>query len=83
MIADRFPLVVQYDVGDIGVLRFLLAPKLSDDEDAYTDDEVGDGVEDGDKMSDVSPVEDIITEEQKAIEQSQALLAKVNPELGW
>ena len=38
LIADRFPLGVQYQVGDLGVLRFLLAPKLPDD-DAYDGDE--------------------------------------------
>ena len=85
LIADRFPLVVQYDVGDLGVLRFLLAPNLSD-EDAYADSEEDEEDEEkkGDsKMTDIPPIEDVLTAEQKAVEQSQELLAKVNPGLEW
>ena len=38
LIAENFPLVVQYDVGDLGVLRFLLAPRVSEDDLNMWDD---------------------------------------------
>ena len=73
LIADNFPLVVQYDVGDLGVLRFLLAPKFADD-DEFADGETWDS-----GMADVVPVEDTIMAGQKEVEQSQPPLATTDP----
>lgn len=37
LVTENFPLVVQYDVGDLGKLRFLLAPRVDANEDAWED----------------------------------------------